>query len=103
MKTVSLLIILLYLLLPLACVAHPCDSCLGSPDVVDTSGGAGSNSHNQDSDNCDSTFCCAVYVNLNTEITVVYAPLVSLIVTDDRYQQLPNIVSPIFVPPQSLV
>ena len=102
MKAVSLLILALYLLQPLACFTHPCDSCLGNPDTVDTSGTSGNNSHIQDADSCDSTVCCAVYVNLNSEITVMYAPLVSVIDTHERYQELPNVVMPIFIPPQNL-
>jgi hypothetical protein len=40
---------------------------------------------------------------LDSEITVNYAPLVSVIVIPESYQKLPKVVIPIFVPPQSLV
>jgi hypothetical protein len=102
MKMVSLLILVLYLLLPLACFAHPCDSCLDNPDTADSSGKSGSHSHSQDADSCDTTICCEEYINLSSEITIIYAPLVSAIVTHECYQRLPKVVIPIFVPPQSL-
>ena len=101
MKALSLIILLLCLLQPLACFGHPCDSCLGNPDIVDTPGKSGSIPHNHDADSCDSTVCCAEYINRNSGFTVVYAPLVSLVVTPEQYQELPMVVIPIFVPPQS--
>lgn len=58
--------------------------------------------HNQDVDNCDSTVCCAQYVSLNSWFAVVYAPLVSVFVTFEPYQKLPDVVIPIFIPPQNL-
>ncbi len=103
MKTVALIVLLLCLLQPLACYAHPCASCLDYPDTEDTSGKSGNHSHDQDTDSCDSTVCCAEYVNLSPDNTVIYAPLVSVVVTPETFQKLPKIVIPIFVPPQSLV
>lgn len=102
MKTMSLILLVLSLLQPLACFAHPCDSCLGHTDIVDTSGNPQSPSHSQDADNCDSTFCCAYYIIQLPEIAVNYAPLVSTFVMPERYQKLPTVVIPIFIPPQNL-
>ena len=93
---------MLCLLQPLAVFTHPCASCLDIQGSVDTSGNSGSHSHNQDVDVSDSTICCEENVYLNSLITVIYAPLVSVIVLPERYQELPNVVIPIFVPPQSL-
>jgi hypothetical protein len=101
MKMVSLIIVVLYLLQPLACFAHPCDSCLGNQDIVDTTGNSKSHTHSQNADNCDSTFCCADYVVQLTGITVNYTPLVSSFVMPERYNKLPTIVIPIFIPPQN--
>jgi hypothetical protein len=93
---------MLCLLQPLAGFTHPFASCLDIQDSMDTSGNSGSHSHNQDADVSDSTTCCEENVYLNSEITVIYAPLVSVIVTPERYQKLPKVFIPIFVPPQSL-
>ncbi len=101
MKTVSLIILLMFLLQPLACFDHPCDSCMGNADTIDTSG-TSSHSHHQDADGCDLTVCCAEYINLHSGIAVIYAPLVSVIIPRERYQKLPNVIRPIFVPPQSI-
>jgi hypothetical protein len=68
---------------------------------VDTSGNSENHSHNQDADVSDSTTCCEEKVYLNSVITVIYAPLDSIIVVPERYQKLPKVVIPIFVPPQS--
>jgi hypothetical protein len=102
MKTLSLIILVLFLLQPLACFTHVCDSSMGNPDVADTPCKSGSHSHSQDADSCDSTVCCAEYTSPKSGISVVYLPLVSEIVVPQQYQKLPNVVIPIFVPPQSL-
>jgi hypothetical protein len=105
MKIAALIILVLFLLQPLACFAHPCDSCLGKPDSADTSGTTGttgSSTHSQDADNCDSTFCCAVYLHDDTRAAIIYLPLVSALFPPERSQKLPKIVIPIFIPPQKL-
>jgi hypothetical protein len=101
-KTMSLILLVLCLLQPLACYACPCDSSLGSPDVVDTSGQADSHSHNHDSDNCDSTVCCAVCLHQFNDTLVNYTPSVSVTIPPEKYQHLPDVVMPIFIPPQNL-
>lgn len=101
MKVVALIILALCLLQPLVCFAHPCESGLGSVDMVDTADGSGGHSHNQDSDSCDSTVCCAECIQLHSGITLTYAPLVSVLRVPERHQNLPQVVIPIFVPPQS--
>jgi len=102
MKMMALIILLLALLQPVACFAHPCESCLGNPESGDASGKSGNHTRNHDSDSCDSTVCCALYLDYNSDVTITYSPLVSIIVTPDWHQKLQNIVLPIFVPPQSL-
>jgi hypothetical protein len=102
MKIISLIILVLFLLQPPACFAHPCDSCLGNPDSANTSGTSDSHSHSQDADHCDSTFCCAVYIQPDSRITAGYAPLVSLLVAPEQHHALPKVVIPIFIPPQNL-
>jgi hypothetical protein len=104
MKLLGILIIVMYLLMPLACFAHPCESCLDAvSDISDTSGVPGSHSHSHDADNCDSTFCCAECTHLQHEIPVVYSPRVTVLEIFERYQHFPTVVIPIFIPPQNLV
>jgi len=101
-KTVALIIIVMSLLQTSACFIRPCNSCLRTPDIVDTSGNSGNYSHDQDTDGCDTTVCCAVYISQNAGVTVKYAPRESLLITQERYYELPTVVIPIFVPPQNL-
>jgi hypothetical protein len=102
MKTMALLILMLCLLQPFACFAHPCDSSLGNPVAVDSSGNSGSHSHNHDGDKCDSSICCADYIFQSTGVVVIYAPLVSVIVPPTRFQKMLTVIIPIVVPPQTL-
>jgi len=102
MKIVSLIILLLCLLQPMACFAYPCDSCPGNPDIEDVPAKSGSHSHSQDVDSCDSTVCCEEIISSNTGNTVIYAPLISVITMPERNQKLLKLVIPIFVPPQNL-
>jgi hypothetical protein len=74
---------------------------MGTVDAVDTSETSGSHSHKHDADSCDSSVCCAIYARFDSEISAKYTPLVSQLVTTERYQKLPTIVIPIFIPPQN--
>ena len=102
MKAVAYILLILCLLQPLACFASPCDSCLGSTDIADSSGEPGRHTHDQDADSCDTTVCCAVCLHSASRITLIYAPLVSELRIPERHQNLPQVVIPIFVPPQRL-
>jgi hypothetical protein len=102
MKMVTLILLMLCLLQPLACFTHPCASCLGDSDSVETSGASGSHSHNPDADQCDSTTCCAEFMAPSSDPLLVYAPIVSAITVPERSHDLPAVVMPIFIPPQNL-
>lgn len=102
MKMVSLIFLVIYLLQPLACFAHPCDSYLSTPDFTNSTGKSENPSHHHDSDNCETTSCCAVCIFPAYEIIINYSPLVSIFVASERHQKLPTVDLPIFVPPQSL-
>ena len=102
MKAVACILLILCLLQPLACFAHPCDSCLGSADITGSSGEPGRHSYDHDADSCDTAVCCAECLYSTSGITLIYAPLVSELLIPERHENLPQIVIPIFVPPQSL-
>ena len=102
MKMVSLIFLVIYLLQPLACFAHPCDSYLTTPDFANSTDTSEDPSHHHDSDNCETTSCCAVCIIMTHEIKINYSPLVSILVVSERHQKLPTVDLPIFVPPQSI-
>jgi hypothetical protein len=102
MKCICLILLVLYLLLPMACFAHPCASCLGLPDSADTSE-TGHQSQSHQADSCDTSVCCgACLINSFAKVTF-NAPLVVMTVTPEQYKMLPEIVMPIIVPPQNIV
>lgn len=100
LKFVALIIIVLCLMQPLACFEHPCASCLGALDTSNTHDAPGDRTHNHDQDNCDSSVCCAEYVNMNDRTIVVYSPVISKLAPFEKHQQLPDIVASIYIPPR---
>lgn len=102
MKAISIIILMLCLLQPLVCFAHPCSSTLDAPDTVDISDTSGETPSHHDSDNCDSTVCCAEYIGQSFSTTVAYAPIISVTAAPEQFKKLPRVVIPIFIPPQNL-
>ena len=102
MKAISLILLMLCLLQPLACFAHPCTSSLGDLDSVAASTDSADTASHHDSDNCDSTFCCAEYIGQSFVTTVSYAPVISATPPLEQFRKLPRVVIPIFIPPQNL-
>jgi hypothetical protein len=97
-----LLILLMFLLQPLACFAHPCTSSLKHQDVVDTSDDSGNRlPFHQDSDGCDSAVCCSEYIHFGFRAMLVSETLVSVALVSGQHPRLPTIVIPIFIPPQN--
>ncbi len=106
MKIISLILIMLYLMLPVACLAHPCSS-LGEIAHYDATVDIEVNQStecpiNHDDDNCETTCCCSGYTTASAfpEKTspysiVKYSPY-------EPYFALPRIIDRIFVPPQNL-
>ena len=102
MKTISLIILVLCLLQPLAGLANPCDLCMNNQITVDNSGSTGAVPIHQDYDITDFTDCYDENIYLKTEVKILYAPLVSSIFTPLLNNELLKVVMPIFVPPQNL-
>ncbi|WP_152609886.1 hypothetical protein [Geobacter sp. OR-1] len=105
MKLISVIIIALYLVLPVACLAHPCSS-LGeiahfdaTVDIeVDQSAEC---PVNHDDDDCETTCCCSGYT-ISSTFPEISSP-VSIVDNSphEPYLALPNIIDRIFVPPQN--
>ena len=103
MKTMSLIILVLCLLQPLAGFANPCASCLNNQLTADNSGNAGAVPIHQDADTTDCTDCCDENVYLKSGVTVKYVPLALPIIAPALNNKQLKVVIPIFVPPQNLV
>jgi hypothetical protein len=103
MKTLSLIILVLFLLQPLASFANPCDLCLNNQITADNSGNTGGVPIHQDSNSTDCTDCYDENIYLKTGVTVKYVPLSSSILPPTLNNKLLKIVMPIFLPPQNLV
>ena len=102
MKTVSLIILVLCLLQPLASFTHPCAVCMAHQGDVETSDTSGAMPINQNTPLNDCTTYCDDTIYLQSDITVINVPLVSVIIKPERHTKLLKVVMPIFVPPQNL-
>lgn len=100
MRCICIILLVMYLLVPMACFAHPCASCLGIPDSADTSD-TGHHSQSHQTDSCDTSVCCGAYLITSFAFGALYAPLVVTTVTPEQYKMLPEVVMPIIVPPQN--
>ncbi len=104
MNFVSIVIIVFYLVLPAACLAHPCSPTAESTHsnaVVDHESGRSAECPvNHDDDDCETTCCCAGHT-----ITPVFSALASPeprseYVSHEPYLALPTLVDRIFIPPR---
>lgn len=99
MKAISIFIILVYILLPVVCFAHPTElHVLASSDVFDIF--TSEHPDKQSADNCESACCCAeyspsAYRDIHT-FTAMRLPGQLPCV------EHPQIFFPIFVPPQNI-
>jgi hypothetical protein len=105
MKALSIIFIILYLLLPVACMAHPCslhDERVHqeAADTIDANqseecpGG-------HDTDSCETTCCCAGHLPLSST-TIPFSGLMAKHLPHDPNIALPRLIDRIFVPPQNL-
>lgn len=99
MKPISIFIILVYILLPVVCFAHPIELHVEvSSDVFDIF--TSEHPDKQSMDNCKSACCCAEYTlsdhrDINT-FTAMRLP------GQLPYVEPPQVFIPIFVPPQNM-
>ena len=104
-KTVALILLVLYILLPTLCHAHPCELHVGSSSEMADSAPDQQNTacpHLPDSDSCETTCCCAGYVPLSVFTVINSTCLASELFIPEPYLALPRLMDRIFVPPQNL-
>lgn len=108
MKITSLILILIYLLLPVLCLAHPCSSLgeLAHQDTaIEFTSGQSDEcpvNHNNDNDNCETSCCCAEQIITSTLLKVLYPTLTDRILPYEPHLALPGFIDRIFIPPQNI-
>ena len=89
-------------MLPALCFGHPCEQLLSdieqSTVVSDESGEC---QFNHDTDNCESTCCCAGHMPLSAFTKIPYNEWTSKLVPYESRLSLPRILDRIFIPPQN--
>jgi hypothetical protein len=100
MKPISIFIILVYILLPVVCFAHPIELHVEvSSDVFDIF--TSEHPDKQGMDNCKTACCCAeCTLSIFRDINAFSAMRLSGL---SYYIELPQVFIPIFVPPQNIL
>lgn len=103
LKSISLLLIFAYILLPTFCYAHPCELNLSSSaetsQITASQQGTDCPITNH-TDNCETTCCCdGHFLTAFTAILYVDQPARQL--PYDLQSTLPRLIDRIFVPPQN--
>jgi len=103
-KPVSLLLIIIFLFLPTVCFSYPCEIHAFSPsEIVDLSDEQSTDCNNtHESDNCETTCCCAGYLHLTTFTGIHNLDFNSALLPYTPQLALPQILDRIFVPPQNI-
>jgi len=102
MKILSVILIIAYLMLPAICFGHPCEELsanAGHGALVDNDSGEYPLSH--DTDDCETTCCCAGHIPLSTFTEISHAELTAKLLPYKQQLALPRILDRIFVPPQN--
>jgi hypothetical protein len=105
MKILSILLILLYLILPVTCLADPCAFHIesGNQETGDSISSSQSDECPlpHDTDDCTTT-CCSGHVPLSTFSKISYTILTARLLPYEPHLALPQLIDRIFVPPQNL-
>ena len=100
MKPTSVFIILVYILLPVVCFAHPTElHVIASSDVFDIF--TSEHPDKQSVDNCESACCCSEYTPSDYRDNNTFAAM--RLPGQSPYVEPPQIFIPIFVPPQNIL
>jgi hypothetical protein len=102
MKILSIILIIAYLLLPVLCFGHPCEMLISDVEQsMVVSDASGECPFNHDTDNCETTCCCAGHVHISSFSKIQYNELTSKQLPHESHLSLPQILDRIFVPPQN--
>lgn len=102
MKIVSLILILAYLTLPALCFGHPCEPLMeNSSQSLVVSEVPGECPLPHDTDDCETTCCCAGHVPRSADAAIPYAGMSVPMRQYEQYLALPRLIDRIFVPPQN--
>jgi hypothetical protein len=102
MKIVAIILILAYLTLPALCLGHPCEPLLeNSAQSLVVSDVPGECPFPHDTDDCETTCCCAGHIQPSAGADIPYAGITVLMRQYEPYLALPRLIDRIFVPPQN--
>lgn len=102
MKIVSIILIIAYLTLPVLCLGHPCEPLVEhSAQSLVVSEVPGECPLPHDTDDCETTCCCAGHVPLSSGAAITYAGVSAEKRQYEPYLALPRLIDRIFVPPQN--
>jgi len=102
MKVLSVILIIAYLMLPAICCGHPCEEFSANAEhgaLFDNDSGGCPLSH--DTDDCETTCCCAGHIPLSAFTEISHAELTAKLLPYKPRLALPRILDRIFVPPQN--
>ncbi|GAM11113.1 hypothetical protein OR1_03422 [Geobacter sp. OR-1] len=103
MKSVSIILLIVYLMLPAICFGHPCElPSMDSQHLSSVAADSGEIPVDHDTDSCETTCCCAMYVPLSAAIIITAAELTTRQLPYEPHLALPRLIDRIFVPPQNL-
>ncbi len=102
MKTLSVILIIVYLVFPTICLGHSCEALFanaGQSTVV--SDDSGERPSNHDTDNGETILCCAGHIPLSAFAGISCVELTSRLLPYEPQLALPQIFGRIVVPPQN--
>ncbi len=101
MKSISVILIIAYLMLPTLCFGQPCELYSAGVQQVVAADSANECPLNHDTDYCETTCCCAGYVPLYAFMEIPNADAAAKQLPYEPHLELPRLIDRIFVPPQN--
>lgn len=102
MKTISIIFILFYLTVPALCFCHPCEIISTSSPLTAASDPADRCPLSHDSDDCETTCCCAGHDLMPISTAHQHRPDISKLPTHDPMIFFPQLITAIIVLPQNI-
>jgi hypothetical protein len=103
MKIVSVILIIAYLMLPVLCFGQPGEFVSTGSQIITVAPDApGECPFDNDTDNCETTCCCAGHLPLSAFTEIPHADPAAGLLPYEPHLALPRLTGRIFVPPQNL-